>query len=87
MINLIVVELAIGAAAGLAFVLIYWRRNWRGTTMGRHWMAVAVITTGEFLSLALLGLGVPVPRWLFAVGFALLDALLIQRVWLLVKAE
>jgi hypothetical protein len=85
--GLIVAELVVGVLAGLTFAGIYWRRHWYGSAMGRHWMAVALITAGEFASLALLGLGVPVPEWLFAVGFGLLDALLIQRVWLLLRTE
>jgi hypothetical protein len=38
-------------------------------------------------SLLAVSLGVPVPVWLFAAGFGLLDVVLIQRIILLVKIQ
>jgi hypothetical protein len=84
----ILVELAIAALVGVAFVLLYaLRSRWRSTAVGRHMMVFALVTTGEAASLFALGLGAPVPLWVFAVGYGLTDFLVIQRLYLLIKAQ
>jgi N-acetylglutamate synthase-like GNAT family acetyltransferase len=85
---LILGELALALAAGLMFVALYALRSpWRTSEMGRHLMAFMVVTAAELGSLLALGLGWHVPLWLFAVGFGALDVVVVQRVWLLVKAQ
>jgi len=84
----ILVELAIAFAGGLAFVLLYgWRWTWLRSPMGRHMMAFSVVMTGEAGALLAAGLGVQVPLWLFVVGFGLVDAVVLHRLWLLVWAR
>lgn len=84
----ILAELALALLAGLAFVVLYAARSpWRTTEMGRHLMAFMVITAIELGSLLALGLGWHVPLWLFALGFGALDVVVVQRLWLLVKAQ
>lgn len=86
--GIILVELAVATVAGLVFLVLYgWRSRWRETAMGRHMMVFAVVTAVEAGSLFALGLGLPVPLWMFAVGYGLLDAVLIQRLFLLLKAQ
>lgn len=81
-------ELALALAAGLAFVVLYALRSpWRTSEMGRHLMAFMVVTAVELGSLLALGLGWRVPLWLFALGFGALDVVVVQRLWLLVKAQ
>lgn len=85
---IILIELGIAAAAGGAFVALYaWRSRWRATPMGRHMMVVSAVMAGEAGSLFLLGIGVPVPLWLFAVGYGAMDILLLQRLLLLLRAQ
>lgn len=84
----VLVELGIATVAGLVFLVLYaWRSRWHETAMGRHMMVFAVVTAAEAGSLFALGLGLPVPLWLFAVGYGLLDAVVIQRLYLLLKAQ
>lgn len=86
--TVILVELAVAVAAGIAFVALYaWKSRWTTTPMGRHMMAFAAVTTGEAASLLALGLGVRVPPWVFVIGFGLLDLLVIQRLVLLMRAQ
>lgn len=88
MIAVIVVELAIAILVGLTFVVLYAIRSpWTKTTMGRHAMALAIVGAGEAASLFALALGVDVPLWVFAVGFAALDAVLVQRLWIFFRAQ
>lgn len=85
---LILVELAIAAAVGLAFVALYaWRSRWRDTTMGRHMMVMSALMAGEAGSLLALGLGAPIPLWVFAVGYGAMDVVVVQRLVLLLRAQ
>lgn len=84
----ILAELAIALAGGLAFVVLYAARSpWRDSPMGRHLMAFMAVTAVELGTLLALGLGVPVPAWLIAAGFGALDLVVLQRLWLLIKAQ
>ena len=88
MIAVIVAEMALATLAGIAFLALYGLRSpWRETEMGRHLMLFMIATTAEISSLLALALGVHVPLWLFAVGFGLLDLVVLQRLWLLIKAQ
>lgn len=80
---LILVELGIAALAGMAFVALYISVPWHRTPAGRHMMFVAAAMSMEALTLLLLGVGVPIPMWVFAVGYAVLDAVVVQRLVLL----
>lgn len=85
---LILAEIVVAFLSGIAFVVLYALHSpWRSSPMGRHIMAFTVITTGELASLLALGLGLPVPPWLFAIGFAALDVVVLQRLWLLWRAQ
>lgn len=85
---LIQVELAFAFLASAAFVVLYALGSpWRTSEMGRHLMAFMAVTVLELGSLLGLGLGWHVPLWLFATGFGALDAVVLQRLWLLVKAQ
>lgn len=84
----ILVELAIAAVAGLVFVILYaLRSRWRETPMGRHVMVLSAVMACEAASLLALGVGVPVPLWVLAAGYGLMDALVLQRLVLLVRAQ
>jgi hypothetical protein len=86
--GLIQVELALAFLTSFAFVVLYAMGSpWRATEMGRHLMAFMVVTVIELGSLLGLGLGWRVPLWLFALGFGALDAVVVQRLWLLIKVQ
>lgn len=88
MIGLLQIELGIALVAALLFVVLYvWRSRWRESPIGRHMAIFAVALAGTFASLLALSFGLPVPLWVFAVGFGLLDVLLVQRIVLLIKAQ
>lgn len=88
MIWVVVGELGVAVLAGLVFMVLYAARSpWRASALGRHIMATTAVVVGESLTLLLLGLGVPLPPWVFAVGFGLLDAVLVQRVVLLLRVQ
>lgn len=84
---LIGAELAVGAAVSLWFVAAYWRSAWGRSPAGRHLMAVAVVTAGEFVTLLLMLAGVGVPLWVFAAGYGLADAVLVHRLVLYYRAR
>jgi hypothetical protein len=85
---LILLEILLALLGGLAFVVLYALRSpWRSSPMGRHVMAFMLVTVGELAALLALGLGLSVPLWLFAVGFAALDAVVLQRLVLLWRAQ
>lgn len=80
----ILVELGLAAFLGICFVVAYSvMAPWRDTSVGRHIMAFMVITTIDAALLFILGLGVGVPLWAFAIAFALLDMVVLQRLVLL----
>lgn len=81
-------ELALATLGTLAFVVLYaLRSSWATTPMGRHLMLFALVGLCELASLLALGLGVLVPAWLFALGFGALDVVVLQRLWLLWRAQ
>jgi len=84
----VLAELGIAILAGLTFLVLYGlRSHWRDTPLGRHMMAFSAVVVGAVASLLLVGIGVPVPAWVFAGGFGLLDVVLVQRVLLLVRVQ
>lgn len=82
------VEFGVGLLATAVFVAGYLRvRGWWGSPEGRHMMAFTAVL-GVMFGLLLLGRivgGLPPLVWV-VVG-AVLDALLIHRVWLLIRAK
>lgn len=80
-------ELAIGVLAGFAFVALYWSSSWGHSPAGRHMMYVAAVMAGEMGALLALLLGLRVPLWVFVVGYALADAVVLHRVWLFYLAR
>lgn len=81
-------ELAVAVAGALAFVALYaWRSRWRATPVGRHMMWFALVTAFEASLFLFAVVGVRVPVWLFVVSFGLLDVVVVQRLWLLWRAQ
>jgi hypothetical protein len=82
------VEAGAGLLAALSFVVLYARvPGWWRTSAGRHLMAMTAII-GTLFGLLLVGRivgGLPMVVWVVAV--AVLDGLLVHRVWLLVRAQ
>lgn len=88
MTTVILIELAVALAAGLAFIVFYAARSeWRTSVMGRHMMVFVVATTIEIGSLLALGMGVRVPIPAFVVIFGLVDVAMVQRLILLLQAQ
>jgi hypothetical protein len=87
MLNLILVELAVAALAGVAFVGVYVRSPWLRTPAGRHMMAVSLVMAAEAGTLLAVGAGVRVPLWAFAVGYGLIDVVVLHRLVLLWHAR
>jgi hypothetical protein len=75
-IRVVVAELVLLAVMWSAFLVVHARWPWRDTPVGRQLTAMAVVSLGEAVSLALLAAGRPPPLWLFAVGFGAADAVL-----------
>lgn len=80
-------ELAVGVLAGIVFIAAYWRAPWGKSPAGRHMMAVTAVMAGELATLLLLLLGVRVPLWVFVAGYAVMDLVMLHRLWLLRQAR
>lgn len=83
----IAAELAAGFFLGVWFIVAYWSSPWGSSAAGRHMMAVAAVMAAEMGTLLLLALGVPVPMWLFVVGYGLADLVVAHRLLLLHRAR
>jgi hypothetical protein len=83
----IAAELLIGVLAGIAFVVAYWSSPWGRSPAGRHMMAVAAVMAGEMGTLLAMVLGLRVPLWVFMVGYAVADVVVLHRLWLLHRAR
>jgi hypothetical protein len=79
---LIGVELIVAALAGTVFLAAYARQGLR-SDVGRNVTAVTAVMVAEAMALLALLCGIPVPAWLFAVAYAALDAVVVQRLYLL----
>jgi hypothetical protein len=85
---LILTEVGLGCIAAYVFALLYAARSpWLSTAMGRHVMFTTVAIGTELLSLFLLGLQLPIPLWVFVFVFGALDAVIVQRLYLLWLAQ
>lgn len=83
----ILVEMALALIATVSFVVLYAVRSpWRRTAMGRHIMAFMVVMAAEIGSLLALGVW-RVPTWVYALVFGALDLVVLQRLWLLIRAQ
>lgn len=85
---LVTVLVAVGAAGAATFVGLYsGSRGWYRTHVGQNLMAMAAVLLG-LLVLVLLGRALgPLPRWVWAVGLAALDAVLWWRVVILWRLQ
>jgi protein-S-isoprenylcysteine O-methyltransferase Ste14 len=87
MLAVVIGELAVLVVLWLAFAAWHARSHWwrhpdgRPNWVGRQLMAVALVGLAETASLMALGLGHPPPLWLYALGFAAVDAVTVG--WLL----
>jgi hypothetical protein len=86
-IKAILVELAISAIAGLLFMILYANLPWRHSRAGWHLMILSLAMTGEATSLFLLGLGIHLSLWVFAIGYGLIDLAVLHRLLLLWQAR
>lgn len=85
---LLTIELAVIVAGSVAFAGLYvWRSRWRTSPIGRHMLAFGLAGGFEGLLFLLAVLGVRVPVWMFVVSFGLLDVVVLQRLWLLWRAQ
>lgn len=83
---ILAVELAVAVVLGVAFLIPYvLRRTWRRSPWGWHMVAVTAVMAGECAAFLLVILGVHVPVLLFEVGFALIDVVAGQRLWLFLR--
>ena len=80
-------ELAFGVLAAVAFIVIYWSAPWERSPAGRHLMYVSIAWGGEKVALLVMLLGLPVSLWVFVVGYAVADAVVLHRLWLLYLAR
>lgn len=85
---LILAEIAVALLATTASVVLYAARSpWRESRMGRHLMVFMFAMMIEFAALLALGLGMRLPLFVYALTFAAVDAVVLQRLWLLIKAQ
>lgn len=84
---LIITEIGFTAMVSFGFAVLYRRSNWRSSAIGRHLMAFSVLTGVECVALVFLGLGFPVPLWIFAIIFGALAIVAAQRLLLLMKVQ
>lgn len=83
----ILAELLILALSWAVFAaLLLARFNSKDPTQ-RQLLGMAVVGLAEAGSLFALGMGWPVPPWVFAVGFGAADLLAVRWLWLLAKAR
>lgn len=88
MIAVVAVELALALAATVGFLILFGLRTpWRDTAMGRHLMAYAGAWALELAGLLCLAIGAPLPLWVYAVIFATVDTVTLQRFWLLWRTQ
>jgi hypothetical protein len=81
----VLTELAVAVVLWLVFLALS-RGMWT-TPVGRQMVLSAAVALGEAGSLLALGLGLPVPLWVFACGFGAADVVVLRWVWLRVKAR
>lgn len=83
----VIIELIIAAVTLLVTIGLYGlRSDWRSTAVGRHIMAWMVVSLVEVLSL----LALPVwrlPTWVYALVFGALEAVFLQRLWLIWRSQ
>lgn len=94
MIAVILAEFVITVAAGTSFLVIYLKDSAGPRSMdagvraaSHHLVAATLVVIGETASLFLLAVGVPVPMWLFAVGYGIGAAVMVHRNILVIRAR
>jgi hypothetical protein len=83
MAHLILAELALAVLAWLVFVADYRRSPWWRSAVGRQMMAASLVALCEAATLLALGLGLPVPLWVFAIGYGAADIVVIR--WIVLR--
>lgn len=83
----VIVELAVAALTLFVTIGLYGlRSDWRSTAVGRHVMAWMVVSFIEILSLCALPVW-RLPTWVYAIVFGLLEAVFLQRLWLIWRSQ
>jgi hypothetical protein len=80
---LIITEWALAVVAWLVFIADYRRTPWWRSATGRQMMAASIVALGEALTLLAVGLGLPVPLWVFAIGYGAADIVVIR--WIVLR--
>lgn len=76
-----------GLIPAVAFIVLYLRIDgWRGTAIGRNLLAKAVVLAALFALSLVSQLWTP-PAWVWLAITAALDAVLWQRLWILVRYQ
>ena len=83
---LILAELLVVCVATLAFVGMYAARSDWWSPTGRMVMSWALVSAAES-GLFVLSYAVQVPVWLFALVFGATDAVVLHRLWLLLRVQ
>jgi hypothetical protein len=83
----LVTEWALTGIGACVFLLFYgWPSRYSDKTMAWHIASVTALTALEAFGLLLVGLGIQIPLWPFALIYGVATAIVYWRVWLLVKA-
>lgn len=88
LVGLVVGEWAVTAVLAGIFLLVYgppWR--YEDKTMAWHITAVTAVTALESAGLFLVGIGVALPIWIFAVVYGVATAIVYWRLWLLIRTR
>ena len=85
---IVLLEFAFGIVGTVAF-LVGFGPPWRALdrAMAWHIASFSCVTGVELFGLLLLGLRVPVPAWIFAIVYALIDVVIGWRLGLLIAAR
>jgi hypothetical protein len=73
--------------AGTAAFLVFYGAPWRHSERAVAWHIAGFSAAAgiEALSLLLLALGLAPPAWVYVLVFGLMDAAVLQRMWLLLR--
>lgn len=83
----ITVAIGAGFLAMVAFVGLYWRSDWRHTSVGRNLMALPAVLGALLGAWLLARVAGPLPVWLWLAGIVALDGVMWWRVWILWRLQ
>lgn len=83
----ITVAIGAGFLAMVVFVGLYWRSDWRHTSVGRNLMALPAVLGGLLGLLLVARVAGTLPMWLWLGGIVSLDAVMWWRVWILWRLQ